>query len=210
MGQSCSARHKTHFDYIREAEHAAQKATPDDLESAVGLYTLAVDEQPSYVMSYYGRGKALLELRLWKAAIADFDMAIELSPTLWAAYFMKAEALENLGEEEVAAGVLAKIPRDIRDLRSIDTELEAEVDEKKVAERAVHEAKYADMEKKVAKAMRLDQNYKDMRSGKRALFVHSAVAMRRAERASEYKHKMFKRVYEAEVGPATRGDYYKL
>jgi tetratricopeptide (TPR) repeat protein len=216
MGQLCTrastAKVKSHFELIREADACVDRgnASQESLETAVGLLTIAVDEQPTYAMSYYGRGKLLLKLRLYKAAIADFYKAIELSRCLWAAHFMLAEALEALGEDETAAGVLAKIPRDVRDLRAVDRELEAEVDEKKVAAKREHEAKYAAAEEKFEKNMQRDRNVRDMKAGKRRLFVHDAVAIRRAERSSEFKHQLFMRQWEAEVGPRRKGGYDSL
>ena len=61
-----------------------------------------------FVKAFYERGKVHLESKDYKEAISDFDKVISIDPLHSTAYFSRAQAKEELGDEDGAEKDYAK------------------------------------------------------------------------------------------------------
>ena len=181
MGQSFKRHDDSQFDLIHQAQRDLEEERLDD---ALRHYSEAIAKQDKYALSYLGRAKVRMIREEWKAAIADLNKVQELMPRLWSAYFLKAEALEGLGEAEAAVGVLAKIPREVRNQRQHE-ERRALGSGNRYAD-----DKYAPVERKFAEMMEKVSNFGKMRRGERGLYVLDAQTRTRMQRFHDRKDSM--------------------
>ena len=73
-----------------------------DFTRAVEAFTLAIDQDPSYVIAYHSRGEAYRELGELDKAVEDYTKAIELSPDFILAYFNRGEINQDKDNFEEA------------------------------------------------------------------------------------------------------------
>lgn len=85
-------------EYYRQAEDLQQD---EKFREAIEFYAKAIDADPMFVNAYYKRGSSLLELNQYEEAIADFDVALDLSdyhdPSI---YGKRGHAFRLLGRYE--------------------------------------------------------------------------------------------------------------
>ena len=120
MGQSSSSTKNSHFAKLKASEQVAREATClADLEKALVLIDAAIEMQPSYYMSYVSKGKLLIRMEKFEAALAALDEAREYADESGSCchliHLYKSQALEGVDEYEEAAMERARVPKHIRE-----------------------------------------------------------------------------------------------
>lgn len=114
MGLSQSR--ETHFSILRKAEKVLSDPTATDsaLLEAAEKCSGAIEQCPSYPMSYYIKGKLLMRLKQWREAQLLLEQCVECKEDMYSAYFYLAECLEEQDEYEQAMAVTHKVPKHLR------------------------------------------------------------------------------------------------
>jgi tetratricopeptide (TPR) repeat protein len=79
----------------------------NDSQGAISDYTLALNN-PDYFDAYLDRGKLRLDDKQYRAAELDFTKALKLRPQSARIYFLRANALKNMGKNNEAIEDLDK------------------------------------------------------------------------------------------------------
>ena len=82
-----------------------------DSYEAIRAYGLAITETDRYVPAFVNRGLVYLSIEDYEKAIADFNDAIRLEPTVAGHYFKRGVAYERLGDYQKAADSFANAAR---------------------------------------------------------------------------------------------------
>jgi Flp pilus assembly protein TadD len=90
-------------DAVRLIHKAIDRSDDGDYEGAVKLLTRAARADPSNPRAYHERAIALANLNRDRAAVADFERALELNPVFPGAREWLARTLRGLGEHRRAA-----------------------------------------------------------------------------------------------------------
>ena len=84
-----------------------EKYNKKDYQGAIDNYDQAIKLKPDYALAYMGRGNARSALDNNKAAIADYNQAIQVNQNwgsvgLWAAYMGRGKVRSDLGDKKAA------------------------------------------------------------------------------------------------------------
>ncbi|MBC7863968.1 MAG: tetratricopeptide repeat protein [Bacteroidia bacterium] len=90
--------------YTQTAEElytqAEVKYKEKEYNEAVKLYTKAIDKQKDSCKYFADRGRTYGELKLWAAALDDYDKAVSLRKNYWYPYQGRAILLQKMGRHE--------------------------------------------------------------------------------------------------------------
>ncbi|MEM7134747.1 MAG: tetratricopeptide repeat protein [Chloroflexota bacterium] len=90
---------QSHDDYMDDGKAAFNEG---DYETALELFNLAVETDPSDAFAYGYRGNTLWYLRQYDEAIANFDQAVELNPKYSGAFLLRGRTYYRLNEYDQA------------------------------------------------------------------------------------------------------------
>jgi tetratricopeptide (TPR) repeat protein len=105
---------ETHFSLLKKAEGTLSHrgANKAQLEAALDQCRLAMDESPTYPLTYMILAKLLMRLGRYREAADATVECIELSPQeMYSMYFMLADCLEACDEYEAAVAAISKVPK---------------------------------------------------------------------------------------------------
>jgi tetratricopeptide (TPR) repeat protein len=105
---------ETHFSLLKKAEGTLSHrgASKAQLEAALDQCRLAMDESPTYPLTYMILAKLLMRLGRYREAADATVECIELSPQeMYSMYFMLADCLEACDEYEAAVAAVSKVPK---------------------------------------------------------------------------------------------------
>lgn len=88
-----------HMIYLNRA---SAKSLIKDYDGAIKDYTTAYEKNPKYAEALRQRGYLKKEMGYFKAALADYDLALKVDSNLANAYVNKAVVLDTLGQTEEA------------------------------------------------------------------------------------------------------------
>jgi hypothetical protein len=96
-----------HTQLLKQAETASKAG---HLDQALPLYDCAIEAHPQYYLSYLCRGKCFMSMGDYQDAIDDFEVAVSLSESCYAARLLKVACLEEIEEFEEAAMERSRLP----------------------------------------------------------------------------------------------------
>lgn len=105
---------ETHFSLLKKAEGTLsnRNANKAQLEVALDQVRLAIEESPTYPLSFMILAKLLMRLGRYREAADATVECIDLSPQeMYSMYFMLADCLEACDEYEAAVAAIAKVPK---------------------------------------------------------------------------------------------------
>jgi tetratricopeptide (TPR) repeat protein len=79
-----------------------EKLKQGDIKAAIGFYSKSIQINPEYYKAFLNRAYAYARIEHYSEALADFDSAIDINPSLGEAYLGKGSCYHFLGIKEKA------------------------------------------------------------------------------------------------------------
>eukprot|EP00118_Oscarella_pearsei_P028830 m.3045 g.3045 ORF g.3045 m.3045 type:complete len:509 (+) comp9026_c0_seq1:154-1680(+) len=132
-----------------------------DYRGAIGLYSTALESDPTNVACFSNRAAAFLAIHDFQSAFKDCEEAIRLDSLFTKAYFRKAKCLVSFGDLAAAKRCLAKV----LEIEQRNTAVKGELEAIAAIENFVEEAQEALDNKNFNKVMYLMKNALDRSPG---------------------------------------------